>query len=140
MGKTIEQLEEHRSGIYRQMAALGDFRPGMISVNYRRCGKPNCACASKEHPGHGPQYLWNATQKGKSRAQNLHLGPELAKVQGEVANYKQFGRLCQEAIKVNEALCFLRPAPEIEDEQELNSLKKKLRRKFFKRPGGKSIG
>jgi len=35
MGKTIEQLEEHRSGIYRQMADLGDFRPGMISVNYR---------------------------------------------------------------------------------------------------------
>ena len=73
MEKTIEQLEEHRSGIYRQMAALGDFRPGMISVHYRKCGKPNCVCANKEHPGHGPRYLWSTSQNGKNRAQNLHL-------------------------------------------------------------------
>jgi hypothetical protein len=42
-------------------------------------------------------------------------------------------------IEVNDKICRLRPVPKIEDEQELNSLKKKLRRKFFKRPGRKSI-
>jgi hypothetical protein len=137
MGKTIEQLEGRRDGIYQQMAALGDFRPGMVSVNYRKCGKPNCVCAGKGHPGHGPQYLWNTTQNGKSRAQNLRLGPELEKAEREIANYKKFGRLCQEAIGVNEALCLLRPVPEIHEEDKLEALKKKLRRRFFKKRSGK---
>ncbi|MGH3519041.1 MAG: DUF6788 family protein [Haloechinothrix sp.] len=39
------------------MAGTGDFRRGSVIENYRRCGKPNCACAQPDHPGHGPRYL-----------------------------------------------------------------------------------
>lgn len=138
MESTLEQLEETRERLYEQMAGLGDFRPGMISVNFRKCGKGNCACAQPGHGGHGPQYLWNTTQDGKSRAQNLHLGPELEKAQKEIENYKKFNRLCREMIEVNEQICRLRPVPEIEDEKELEALKKKLRRKFFRKPRRKS--
>jgi len=138
MEKTIEELEAKRKEIYRQIEALGDFRPGTISVNYRRCGKKNCACYQKDHPGHGPQYLWNATKKGKSLAQNLRLGPELDKAQKETATYKRFCRLCEEAIEVSEHICRLRPIPKIEDEGELDTLKKKLRRRFFVRPKRRS--
>ena len=138
MEKAIEELEAQRKAICRQIEALGDFRPGMISANYRRCGKKNCACHQKDHPGHGPQYLWNATRKGKSLAQNLRLGPELDKVQKETETYKQFDRLCQEAIDVNEKICRLRPIPRIDDERELAALKKKLKRKFFVRPKRRS--
>ncbi|MBI3358908.1 MAG: hypothetical protein HY037_04925 [Nitrospirae bacterium] len=133
MEKGIRELETRRDSIYRQIEVLKDFRPGTISVNYRRCGKKNCTCHQKDHPGHGPQYLWNTTRKGKSLAQNLRLGPELDKVQKEVETYKQFDRLCQEAIEVNEQICRLRPVPEIEDEKELDTLKKKLQRRFFRR-------
>ena len=140
MEKGIHELEVRRDGIYRQIEALGDFRPGMISVNYRRCGKKNCVCHRKDHPGHGPQYLWNTTRKGKSLAQNLRLGPELDKVQKEVETYKRFDRLCQEAIEVNEQICRLKPVPEIRDERELDTLKKKLRRKFFGKRKRKSTG
>lgn len=139
MGKPIEQFEQHRRDLHQQMVAVGDFRPGMISVNYRKCGKKNCACYQKDHPGHGPQYLWNTTQNGKSRAQNLRLGPELEKARREIENYKKFHRLCQETIEVNEKICLLRPAPDIRDENELTALKKKLRRRFCKRRRLKSI-
>lgn len=139
METALEDLEAKRKDLYRQIEALGDFRPGMISVNYRKCGKQNCACHQKDHPGHGPQYLWNTTRKGKSLAQNLRLGPELDKARREIEIYKRFDRLCQEAIEINEQICRKRPVPEIEDEKELEALKKKLRWKFFKRPGGKSI-
>ncbi len=139
MAKPLERLEERRDNIYRQMSAVGDFRPGMISVNFRRCGKKNCVCFQPDHPGHGPQYLWNTTQKGKSRAQNLRMGPELAKTEKEITNYKKFARLYQEAIEVNEQICLLRPVPEMGDGKELEELKKKLKRKFFKKPGKKSI-
>lgn len=138
MEKALEEMETQRSGIYRQMEELGDFRPGIISVNFRKCGKKNCVCHQKSHPGHGPQYLWNATRKGKSLAQNLHLGPELDKVQKETEVYKRFNCLCKELVDVNEKICRLRPTPTVEDEKELDTLKKKLKRKFSRKRRRKS--
>jgi len=130
---SLEFLEARRKRLYRELEALGDFRRGTISVNFRKCGKSNCACAQKDHPGHGPQYLWNASVGGKTKARNLPLGPELEKVEREVARYREFDRLCQELIAVNESICQLRPVPRIEDENELEQLKKKLRRHFARK-------
>lgn len=133
MGETLETLEAKRTRLYQALTALGDFRRGTISVNFRRCGKSNCACAQPGHPGHGPQYLWNATIGGKSWARNLRLGPEVEKVAREVENYRTFGRLCAELVAVNEQLCDRRPARAVEDPTALEQLKKKLRRRFAKR-------
>lgn len=131
MEKTLEALESKRLKLYRQLAELGDFRPGSISVNYRKCGKKNCVCARPSHPGHGPQYLWNATVKGKSVAKNLRLGPELEKARQQAENYQSFLQLTREIIEVNDKICELRPTLEIENEEELDRLKKKLQRQFF---------
>jgi len=131
--ESLEGWEQKRSQLYQQLQNLGDFRPGMISVNYRKCGKPNCACAQPGHPGHGPQYLWNTTQKGKSRAESLRLGPEVEKVARELENYDRFVGLCGELVEVNEQICRLRPVRAVEDEAELAQLKKKLQKKFSRR-------
>ena len=133
MTETLEGLEAKRQGVIQAFAALGDFRRGTISANYRRCGKRNCACTRANHPGHGPQYLWNATIGGKSRARNLRLGPELEKVGREVDTYRTFVRLCGELVEVNEQLCQLRPVREVPDARELTQLKKKLRRRFARK-------
>ena len=130
MPETLEGLEQRRQQIYQQLGWLDDFRPGMISVNYRKCGKPNCACAEPGHPGHGPQYLWNTTQNGKSRAQSLRLGPELEKVSEELENYGRFLALCHDLVEVNERICQLRPVAEVEEERELEQLKKQLQKKY----------
>jgi hypothetical protein len=133
MAVSISELEARRRELFQAMEELGDFRPGMISTNYRRCGKQNCACAQPGHPGHGPQYLWNTTQNNRSRSQVIRLGPELEKVAKEIANYQRFGELCRELVVVNEQLCRLRPAPEIKDERELTRVKKTLQRKYKKK-------
>ena len=133
MPESLAVLEERRQRLYQQLAAIGDFRPGMISVNYRKCGKGNCACAQAGHAGHGPQYLWNTTQQGRSRAQNLRLGPELEKVEQEVANYRRFVELCNELVQVNEQLCRTRPVAAVTDEDELAQLKKTLQRKYSRK-------
>ena len=133
MGERLEGLEAKRQGLIQALAALGEFRRGTISVNYRRCGKRNCACARADHPGHGPQYLWNATVGGQSRARNLRLGPELEKVSREVDTYRTFVRLCGELVEVNERLCQLRPVRAVADARELTQLKKKLRRRFARK-------
>src|SRR5437773_6251547 len=134
MADTLEELEQRRSNLYQQMQALGDFRPGTISVNFRKCGKKRCACARPGHPGHGPQYLWSTTRGGRSQAQNLRLGPELEKARQEVENHQAFLRLCRELVEVNEKICRLRPALPIEDEKQLEALKKKLQKQFSPRP------
>ncbi len=133
MPESLAALEAQREQLSQQVSRLGDFRPGTISVNYRRCGKPNCVCARPGHPGHGPQYLWTSTRQGKSRAQNLHLGPEVAKVEKELDNYRHFLEVCAELVRVNEEICRLRPAPEVGDERELERLKKTLRQKYQRR-------
>lgn len=130
MTNTLEELEQKRSGLYQQMQALGDFRPGTISVNFRKCGKSNCSCAQPGHPGHGPQYLWNTTSGGRSRAQNLQLGPQLARARRELENHQAFLRLCRELVEINEKICMVRPVIPIQDEKELEALKKKLQRQF----------
>jgi hypothetical protein len=133
MAESLTELEARRRQLFQEMEALGDFRPGMISTNYRRCGKQNCACARPGHAGHGPQYLWNTTQNNRSRSQVIRLGPELEKVAREIANYRRFGELCSELVAVNEQLCRLRSVPEIKDERELTRLKKTLQRKYNKK-------
>ena len=133
MPETLETLEARREKLYRELQNVGDFRRGTVSVNYRRCGKPNCACVRPGHRGHGPQYLWNATIKGRSEAQNLRLGPELEKVSQEVENYRRFVRLCRELVQVNESLCQLRPVREVKDQEELAQVKKKLQKQFSKK-------
>jgi hypothetical protein len=137
MRETLETLEKKRTELYQKVEALGDFRRGTISANYRKCGKNNCVCAKPGHPGHGPQYLWNTTIKGKSYAKNLKLGPELQKYMEETDNYRAFLRLSEELVEVNERICQLRPVEELEDGTELGELKKKLWEIFRKRFGRK---
>ena len=133
MQPSLESLESSRNQLFRKMEVLGDFRRGTISVNYRKCGKSNCACAQKDHPGHGPQYLFNVSVAGKTVARNLPLGPELEKVEREVERYREFDRLYLELVEVNGQICNLRPVPAIEDENELEQLKKKLRTHFARK-------
>lgn len=133
MGKKLEQLEDKRKALFRKLEEVGDLRRGTISVNYRKCGKSNCVCAKEGHPGHGPQYLWNTTIKGKSYAKSLKIGPELSKYMEEITSYKRFSELYDELVVVNEQICDLRPVPEIKDEDELAELKKKLHRQFMKK-------
>ena len=127
MTNELKTLEAKRNSLYKKLMNRGDFRRGTISINYRRCGKKNCACAKPDHPGHGPQYLWNATIEGKSYAKNLKMGTELHKYTEETDNYRTFVKFYKEIIQVNENICQLR-TPLDSDDKELKELKKKRKR------------
>jgi hypothetical protein len=104
----LADLEEQRARLFEQLAALGDFRPGSVNATYRRCGKPNCACAQPGHPGHGPRYLWTRSAGGRTRSRQLS-GAELGKVRREVANYREFLAVSEQIVEVSEAICEARP-------------------------------
>ena len=131
MTPTLLGLEQQREQLYKELSATGDFRRGIISVIYRKCGKKNCACAREGHPGHGPQHLWNTTIKGKSYAKSVKVGPELKKYVEEIDHHRRFVKLCEQLVEVNERICDLRPVPEVKDDQELADLKKKLHKQFM---------
>jgi hypothetical protein len=133
MGESLVEYEQKRVALIESLKELGDFRRGTVTVNSRKCGKPNCACALPGHPGHGPQYLWSATIQGKSYAKNLKLGPQMQKYEEETARHRRFVEVCEEIVRVNEQICDLRPVPQPKDDQELAELKKKLQRRFVKK-------
>ncbi|MDA8065830.1 MAG: hypothetical protein M0031_10080 [Thermaerobacter sp.] len=101
----FDRLHAQRAQLYQELAKTGDFRRGSIHANYRRCGKPSCACSQPGHPGHGPQHLLTVSQNGKSVAKNLRPGSELELVEKQVANYHRFRELTQQIVEVNEKIC-----------------------------------
>jgi hypothetical protein len=106
----LPDLERRRAELYAELGFVGDFRRGSLNEAFRKCGKPNCACAAPDHPGHGPQ--WNLTRKADGRTRTVHLrpGPELDKARREVAEYERFRDLVGQVTEVNEAICQARPA------------------------------
>jgi len=104
-----DELEAQRAELYAALAEVGDFRRGSVSENYRRCGKPNCACTRPGHPGHGPRYLWTRTVGGKSRGRQL-AGAEVDKVRRELDRYAEFVTITDRLVEVNEKICEARPA------------------------------
>src|ERR1700758_1413159 len=107
---SLPELEAERDRLYAQLAAVGDFRRGSVSENYRKCGKPNCACAQPDHPGHGPRFLWTRTARGqKTRGRQLAAG-EVARVRRGLGRYAEFAPLSEQIVEVNEKICEARPA------------------------------
>jgi hypothetical protein len=106
--RSLPELEQHRAELFARLAATGDMRPGSINSTYRRCGKPNCACALPGHPGHGPRWLWTRSAGGRTRTRQL-AAAEVAKVRAELASYRQFAALSEQIVQVSEAICEARP-------------------------------
>ena len=109
---SLPELEQQRAQLYARLAATGDFRPGSVNATYRRCGKPNCACARPDHPGHGPRWLWTRSAGGRTRTRQLSAA-EVEKVRAELANYREFGAVSEQIVEVNEAICEARPVPSV---------------------------
>jgi hypothetical protein len=107
---SLPDLEQQRAQLYERLAATGDLRPGSMNATYRRCGKPNCACARPGHHGHGPRWLWTRSAGGRTRTRQL-AAAELGKVRAELANYREFTALSEQIVQVNEAICEAKPVP-----------------------------
>ena len=102
---SLSELEAERDRLYAQLAAVGDFRRGSVSENYRRCGKPNCACADPEHPGHGPRFLWTRTARGRKTVGRQLAASEVEKVRRELARHAEFTAISEQIAEVNEKIC-----------------------------------
>ena len=81
-----------------------------LGGNYRKCGKPNCACAQPDHPGRGPRFLWTRTAGGRGTVGRQLATGGVAKVRREVGRHAVFAAICGQIAEVNEKICEVGPA------------------------------
>jgi hypothetical protein len=106
---SLAELETERDRLYALLAEVGDFRRGSVSENWRKCGKPNCACARPGHPGHGPRFLWTRNARGRGTVGRQLAAGEVEKVRREVARHEEFASISEQIAEVNEKICEARP-------------------------------
>jgi hypothetical protein len=106
----LPELEAERDRLYAQLSTAGDFRRGSVSENWRKCGKPNCACAAAGHPGHGPRLLWTRSAGSRRTTGRQLAAAEVEKVRREIARYAEFTAAVEQIAEVNERICEARPA------------------------------
>jgi hypothetical protein len=107
--KSMESLEQRRSQITDQIAALGDLRCGSITSTTGRCGKLNCHCHRPKDPGHGPNLRLTYKVHGKTVTESLPDPPAVHKAQREIAQFRQYQALHKEFLEVHTQICQARP-------------------------------
>jgi hypothetical protein len=106
---SIAELEAERDRLYAQLSQVGDFRRGSVSENWRKCGKPNCACSAPDHPGHGPRFLWTRSAGRRGTVGRQLSAAEVEKVRAEVGRHAEFTAIAQRIAEVSERICEARP-------------------------------
>jgi uncharacterized protein DUF6788 len=106
---SLAELEAERDRLFAHLAAVGDFRRGSVTENWRKCGKPNCACAAPDHPGHGPRFLWTRSAGRRKTVGRQLAAAEVEKVRREVARHGEFAAISGQIAGVNEKICEARP-------------------------------
>jgi hypothetical protein len=99
-------LEKRIQIIKRQIAELGDLRPGALSKQYNICGTPNCRCKADPPVKHGPYYQISFTRHGKSSSQFVRED-DLIEVQ-QLENYRLLRDLVDEWVTLSAQLASLR--------------------------------
>ena len=102
-------LKNRIQKIKRQIAALGELRPGALSQQYNICGNPSCRCKATPPVKHGPYYQISFTWKGKSTTQFVR-DDDVPEAQQQLDNYHQLRTLVDEWVTLSLELCRLRIA------------------------------
>ena len=107
---SLPELMAERDRLFAQLGMVGDFRRGSVSENWRRCGKPNCACAAPEHPGHGPRFLWTRSAAGGRPSPVSSRRARWRRCAARSPGTPSSRRRSEQIIEVNEKICEARPA------------------------------
>jgi hypothetical protein len=97
MANRSQFLEQRIQSIKHEIAALGDLRPGALSLQYNICGSPSCRCKADPPLKHGPYPQISFTWHGKSTTQSVRAD-EVDEVRQQLQNYHRLRTLVDEWI------------------------------------------
>jgi hypothetical protein len=92
MKARMRVLEAQIQAIKRELATLGDLRPGSLSRQYNVCASAGCRCRATPPQKHGPYYHLSYTRHGKGGTRLIQPA-DLPTVRAAVANYARLKRL-----------------------------------------------
>ncbi len=128
MGEKLRGLEEKRKRVGERLTDVGDMRQGSVYERFSKCGKAGCRCASEEQYMHGPKVTLTKTVDGKTVLRTIPKGA-IDSTKAQIAKFKEFRRLSQEFLAVNEEIC---EAKLTEPGVETDRAQKKTSRRFSK--------
>ena len=131
-----EALGARREAILRELASLGDLRPGSLFERYRKCGKPGCHCAREGDPGHGPNWVLTARVNGRAVTRAIPR-EAVAKTRSQIDEYRRLRALTAELVEVSEGLCHARLAA---GRERAGGSKRGRRKPSRRRSGARSSG
>ena len=99
----IQNLIKRRNRALDAFTTLGNMCSGSLVETYRKCGKPNCHCATEQGKKHGPSYLLNYSVNGKQKSKRIKAN-QLEQMRKQVKEYKRFREISQEFIEVSNEL------------------------------------
>ena len=129
---SLQTLRDRRDQLAASLARIDDLRPGFLTARFRKCGKPNCHCAQKDSPGHGPSYSLTHRVGGKTVTQVIPQGPAVERAKAQIAEYRRFRNLIRELIVISEQICSLQ-VRDVEGVSASGAKKKPLRRSIGQR-------
>jgi hypothetical protein len=101
------RLERQVERVKREIAKLGELRPGSLSTQYNVCGTPGCRCKADPPKKHGPYYQISYTRKGKSSSRFVRK-EDLATVRRQLKNYQRLKVLVERWVDLAAQLATLR--------------------------------
>jgi len=107
MERSISQLERRIATIKRRLMALGDLRPGSLSMQYNVCGNPSCQCKASPPKKHGPYPQLSFTRRGRSTTRFVRT-EDIPQVKKQIQSYAKLRALVDEWIELSTELCVLR--------------------------------
>jgi len=105
--KLEARIERRIEKVKRDLAALGDLRPGSLSTQYNVCGSPGCRCKASPPEKHGPYYQVSFTRKGKSSSKFIKK-KDLPAIRKQLKNYERMKLLMDRWIDLATELSNLR--------------------------------
>ena len=97
MADRSQLFEQRIRSIKREIAALGDLRPGALSLQYNVCGSPSCRCKADPPLKHGPYPQVSFTWRGRSTTQFVRED-DVEEVRQQLENYRRLRALVEEWI------------------------------------------
>ena len=102
--KRLGELTGRREALKRELAAVGELRPGALTGRYRKCGKPSCHCADAKSEGHGPSWSLTRVVRGKTLTKIIPASA-VETTREQIAEHRHFRNLAHEFVEVSEKIC-----------------------------------
>lgn len=100
--KPSPNLRRRRSYLLRRLPPLQTILRGSLIERYKRCGKPNCKCATGR--GHGPKYYLSISHTGEHPQMDYVPQAYVSQVREYLANYQRTRQILEEICTINREL------------------------------------